>query len=819
MLERSFLEICNMTLTGSCVIVVILAARLLMRRLPRVYSYALWAVAALRLLCPFSFESARALIPVKAEPFTPELFYAETPQIDSGITILDQAVNASLPAATTVEASVNPAQIAIFVAALVWLAGLLAVVAYNVVALLRLYRRLGDAEMIGNGCFVSARIDTPFVLGFVRPRIYLPAALDAEARELILLHERAHIRRRDHLAKLLGFAVLAVHWFNPLVWLAFRCFERDMEMACDEAVMRGLDEDRRADYSTLLLNLATGRRLAAPHLAFGESDTGARIKHVLRYRKPAVWVSAIALIVVIVLCGCMLFSRANDEPGEVLFTADTLTGMRFVDGINEASALDLDLTDVTLSQVENEACLRFTCGGEEIALYAVPISSDVRGRGWADTFVLAPTLLRGSDRFTIARVALDVETLATSLMDVNASLAGQTVLSIQLWETATGDMLYWQGAVEVVGGGEPRMIMRELTAQCVADRTAEELAALIEAAPLWIEAKTPTHLSEVGIVAEEIAVPDAVLGAAVAQVTQQFEKDSATLPYVKWRLNGIALDYTYDETNQALAGLEIYRYSFDFYSETPDDIMMAGGMVKRGDGWIGVHYLNCHFVVYDPTAGEAICTFFINDSEPGQERFAVELQRQLAAYGWERAPVPGYVMHQLTFPAYEQQEGLHPSWYIDPFVFSIPLPDGWTVVEASDEEKATINGNGTPLYFYDGDTQMGSVKFRTATWVEGGEGSSYMYFQGYVLGSIINWGIDLQMVYDTGSSGVATSKLAVNQMDGVAAAASTIKYYPAILAYLRDGDTILQVALSFAEGAFDDETLTAIAEKITLAKK
>ena len=114
---------------------------------------------------------------------------------------------------------------------------------------------------------------------------------------------------------------------------------------------------------------------------------------------------------------------------------------------------------------------------------------------------------------------------------------------------------------------------------------------------------------------------------------------------------------------------------------------------------------------------------------------------------------------------------------------------------------------------------MGSVKFSTATWVEGGEGSPYMYFQGYVLGSIINWGIDLKMVYDTGTSGVAASKLAVNQMDGVAAAASTTKYYPAILAYLRDGDTILQVALSFAEGAFDDATLTAIAEKVTLAKK
>lgn len=700
MLERIFLEVCNMTLTGSCVILIILAARMLMRRMPRVYSYALWGIAALRLLCPFSLESARALIPVKAEPFTPEIFYADVPQIDSGITVLDQVVNATLPAPTTVAASVNPVQIAMFITALIWLAGMLVLVACNVLALMRLRRSLRGAESIGENCFASTNMESPFVLGFVRPRIYLPSSLDADARELILLHERAHIRRYDHLAKLLGFVVLAVHWFNPLVWIAFRCFERDMEMSCDEAVLRNLAEERRADYSTLLLSLATGRRFAAPHLAFGESDTGTRIKHILRYRRPAVWVGVIALIAVIVLCGCMLFSPAEQEQGEVLFAAETLSGMRFVDGKNsvpsDKSALDLVLRDVTIEEMEREAVIRFNHADEIYTIRAVPISSVVRGGGSANAFIFAPTAFDQSNRYAIAQVRLNCDATTYDLMDVNTDMLGQTVLSVQLWEMSTGDMLYWQGEVELQCEGEPSQVMRALTSRCMDGRSAEEIAALVDAAPLMVGVKSTA--AETTVLAELTAAPDttAVLEAA---------------------------------------------------------------------------------------------------STPG----------------------PDYVTHRITFPAYEQREGLHESWYIDPFTFSIPLPEGWTVVEVSAEEKATAYG--TPLYFYDGEKNMGSISFRTATWREDGAGNYFMYFQGYIGGSIINWGIDCKMVYDTGTSGVAVSKLAVNQMDGIAAAASTIKYYPAILAYLRDGDTILQVALSFAENAFDDDTLTAIAEHITLAKK
>lgn len=205
MLEQIFLAFFNMTLIGSCVVLVILAARLLMRRLPKVYSYALWSIAALRLLCPFSLESARALIPVKANAVTPELLlHTDTPKIDTGIIVIDEAVSTALPPAAD-GAAANSMQTVISLLAIVWAAGVLMLVAYNLIAVARLRRRLQWAEQIEPGCFVSTRIHTPFVLGLFRPCIYLPVGLTKDERELILLHERAHISRFDHLAKLLGF--------------------------------------------------------------------------------------------------------------------------------------------------------------------------------------------------------------------------------------------------------------------------------------------------------------------------------------------------------------------------------------------------------------------------------------------------------------------------------------------------------------------------------------------------------------------------------------------------------------------------------------
>ncbi len=314
MLERLFLQVLNMSFTAGVVIVLVLAARLALKKAPKVFSYALWSVVLFRLVCPFSFESILSLLPTKINPIAQDIVYARIPQIDTGVVAINQAVNAALPPATPA-ASVNPLQIWMFVASWIWLLGTAALLLYSLVTLVRLIRHLRHATPYKDRLFLSDRIDTAFVLGVFRPKIYLPANLSADERAHILLHEETHIRRLDHVVKLLSFIVLCVHWFNPLVWLAFFASGKDMEMSCDEAVIRRLGGDVKKTYATSLLTLATGRRIVGgTPLAFGEGDTKGRIKNVLHYKKPALWAAVAAIIAVIGLVVGLISNPKTDHP-------------------------------------------------------------------------------------------------------------------------------------------------------------------------------------------------------------------------------------------------------------------------------------------------------------------------------------------------------------------------------------------------------------------------------------------------------------------------------------------------------------------------
>lgn len=321
MLEQAFLKVLNMSFNASFVILFVLAARLLLKRAPKVYSYALWGVALFRLLCPIPLESIFSLLPTRAEPIPQEILYSQAPRIDTGIRVIDRSVNPILPAAAPA-ASVNPLQVWILVGGVVWLLGILALLAYSLISLARLKRRLKPAVRDEGEVWIAPGLETPFVLGLFRSRIYLPEGLSEEERRYILLHERAHIRRLDHAAKLAAFAALCLHWFNPLVWVAFLLSGRDMEMSCDESVIRRLDTGEKKGYSSTLLAIAGGRRLVggAP-LAFGESDARGRIKNILRYRRPAFWVVLLAAVLVIAACiGLAANPRRKGyalEPGEI----------------------------------------------------------------------------------------------------------------------------------------------------------------------------------------------------------------------------------------------------------------------------------------------------------------------------------------------------------------------------------------------------------------------------------------------------------------------------------------------------------------------
>lgn len=338
-MARVFSTVLNMSLTACFVILAVLCVRFLLRKAPRRFSYALWAVVLFRLLCPITLESPLSLLPT-ARPlaaveqavrpnapsipgvwdYTPNHVPNAAPKpvtadpvpaltVPDGTPTVPNSTQTTAPSSTPAK-STDP----VAVAAAVWLCGVAAMAAYSALSLLRLRRRLVGAVPERDGVWIADHISTPFVLGLVRPRIYLPSALGEGERDYILLHERTHIRRGDHIVKALAFAALAVHWFNPLVWLAFRLAGRDMEMSCDEAVLRRMDRDVRADYSSSLLRLSAGKRLPTGPLAFGDGDPQSRIKNVMNYKKPALWVVALALAAVLAACTALSTDPAGN-PG------------------------------------------------------------------------------------------------------------------------------------------------------------------------------------------------------------------------------------------------------------------------------------------------------------------------------------------------------------------------------------------------------------------------------------------------------------------------------------------------------------------------
>ncbi len=329
MLDTVFLKILDMSLAASLVVAVILVARLCLKRAPKVISYALWAVVLFRLLCPVTLESAVSLLPER-ESVSQDYYLANEPINVVGATVaayrlVGDALNGGIDmqyvhttdqtvTGWTDYVNASPKEVLLLFGQYVWLVGIAVMLLRATVQTLRLRRRLVGAVPMEKGVFLADHIDSPFVMGLIRPRIYLPSALQESEREYILLHERHHIRRGDHITRALAFVALCLHWFNPLAWAAFILSGRDMEMSCDEAVVRRLGGGIRADYAASLLRLSTGRRAIAPTpLAFGEGDTGGRIRNLSKWKKPLLIVVVIAVVVCVVLAVCLLTDPITEK--------------------------------------------------------------------------------------------------------------------------------------------------------------------------------------------------------------------------------------------------------------------------------------------------------------------------------------------------------------------------------------------------------------------------------------------------------------------------------------------------------------------------
>lgn len=302
-----FQKALNMSIAAGWLILAVIALRLLLRRAPQRFRLLLWAVVGLRLALPWSIESALSLIP-SAQTLPEGIMLERAPMLDTGISALNGAINPGFTAAFTPElgASANPLQVLLPIAAALWMLGAAAMLLWALVSWLRLRKRVREAVRLEENVY-ECEIASPFVLGLFRPRIYLPFSLENGERELVLAHERAHITAGDHIIKPLGWLLLAAHWYNPLVWLAYALFCRDIELACDERVVRGLSLSDRADYSQALLDLSRPRGgVRACPLAFGESSVKGRVKSVLSYKKPAFWLVLLAVVVCVGAAVCFL---------------------------------------------------------------------------------------------------------------------------------------------------------------------------------------------------------------------------------------------------------------------------------------------------------------------------------------------------------------------------------------------------------------------------------------------------------------------------------------------------------------------------------
>ena len=415
-----FLKLLNLSISASWLVLAVLVLRLVSKRSPKWMNVLLWGIVALRLVLPFSIESALSLIP-SAETVSPAAVqFDPAPTITSGVSVIDNAVNPPLSEhfSAVPTASVNPLYVWTEIAGWVWLIGLGAMLLYALVSYLRLRRRVSVSLPVQDHIYLCDAISSPFILGVVKPHIYLPSGLDEVQRQNVLAHEQAHLARRDHWWKPLGFALLAVYWFNPVLWLAYTLLCRDIELACDERVIRTMDESAVKTYSTVLLACSMPRKavITCP-LAFGEVGVKERVRNALHYKKPAFWVVAASVAVCVVVAVCFLTNPEHET-------------MKWAKNLRVDDVVRVELT--IMPQATNKQYKDFNA--DEIA-EAVALINKSSGR-----YISEPESLNGSTMTLYITTADGVQHTVTNNGNIYIRIDGDTYRSTHItWPYTEGD--------------------------------------------------------------------------------------------------------------------------------------------------------------------------------------------------------------------------------------------------------------------------------------------------------------------------------------------------------------------------------------------
>ena len=389
-MNELFLKIINMSISASWLVLAVLILRFVLKKAPKWINVLLWGIVAIRLICPFSFESTLSLIP-SAETIPLNIGMDTTPTINSGISAINNAVNPIISQSNTPMAgsSVNLLQITIGIYEYIWIFGMIALALYTAISYWRLRRKVDTAVRYKDNIFQSENVSFPFVLGIIKPRIYLPFKMNGQYLEYVVAHEQAHICRKDHWWKPLGFLLLMIHWFNPLMWLAYVLLCRDIELACDERVIKELGNEQRGDYTQALVACSVNRRMiAACPLAFGEVSVKERVKSVMNYKKPAFWVIIISVIVCVGVAVCFLTNPKQDSytlrivvpagsQEKFVYTDEEVSTIR--NSIKIWSGDGLGDTEVILSPVNKTTETRYTA---TYLTHGMPVEFDAEKDTW-----------------------------------------------------------------------------------------------------------------------------------------------------------------------------------------------------------------------------------------------------------------------------------------------------------------------------------------------------------------------------------------------------------------------------------------------------
>ena len=389
-MNELFLKIINMSISASWLVLAVLILRFVLKKAPKWINVLLWGIVAIRLICPFSFESPLSLIP-SAETIPLNIGMDSTPTINSGISAINNAVNPIISQSNTpmAGASVNLLQITIGIYEYIWIFGMIALALYTAISYWRLRRKVDTAVRYKDNIFQSENVSFPFVLGIIKPRIYLPFKMNGQYLEHVVAHEQAHVCRKDHWWKPLGFLLLMIHWFNPLMWLAYVLLCRDIELACDEKVIKELGNEQRGDYTQALVACSVNRRMiAACPLTFGEVGVKERVKSVMNYKKPALWVIIIAVIVCVGVAVCFLTNPKQDSytlrivvpagsQEEFVYTDEEVSAIR--NSIKIWSGDGLGDTEVLLSPVNKTTETGYTA---TYLTHGMPVEFDAEKNTW-----------------------------------------------------------------------------------------------------------------------------------------------------------------------------------------------------------------------------------------------------------------------------------------------------------------------------------------------------------------------------------------------------------------------------------------------------